>query len=175
MPKDFTGVRPLGVLTRHPADWFSDSLYTISFTKTVLFSGAGNQYMAFAVFNNDNIGRVMKVYGYSATCDGGGGLATRFAPARLFTPVNTATSIRPDLPAPTVTISFDSQVVPPGGLTPYDTGQQCGLLGTFGFDSGTAFAPFPLFIIPTGWSLVGFTSDSCQIAAMCLWFQMAPQ
>src|ERR1700692_269190 len=170
MPKDPYGTRPTGVVTRHPADWFSDSLYIISFTKTVLFGGIGNQYMAFGVFNGATAGTVLKFYGYSATCDGGGGLATRWVNGQIFTPANTATSIRPDRGAPNVTISFDSQVVAPGGLTPYDVGQQAGLLATNGFDSQTVFSPFPLFIIPNGYSLVGFTSDSCQIAAMCLWF-----
>jgi len=63
MPKDFTGVRPLGVVTKHPADWFSDSLYVASFFEDIAFVGSGLLWHQFGLLNQDQGGNVLRVYG----------------------------------------------------------------------------------------------------------------
>jgi hypothetical protein len=175
MAKDYTGVRPLGVLTRHPADWFSDISFVAGWSEDNQPTGAGEIYTAFGMLNSDNQGRVLRIYGNTCSCQGGGGMGVFFVKGAIGSVVAQAQSIRPDFPPPLVTISSQHQQTAAGAPNPFNFGPQFGLVGSPGFDSGTAFSPFPLFIVPVGWSIVVTNFTSTFVAGIGWWFQMAPQ
>jgi hypothetical protein len=170
---DPTGAKPLGVVVRHPADWFSDESCSASWFEEDLIVGPGQMWIAIGFFNQDSNGRVMRVYGHSAFSEGGGGMGLFWVNGTIGSQVNTARNVRPDRGAPGVSVWAEHQQTPLGPLNPFSFGQQVGFFAAPGFDSGTVFSPFPFFIVPPGWSLVGTTPQSSTVAAMALWFQMA--
>lgn len=175
MPKDFTGVRPLGVVTRHAADWFSDQLYTCAWLEEDPIVGSGEMFIAFGMLNNDNQGRVLRIYGGTAFAEGGGGMGIYFVHGTIGNQVAQAKSIRPDFDVPLVTMWSEHQQVALGALSPFNFGDPYGIMAAPGFDSGTETSPFPMFIVPVGWSIVASMFQSSQVGGMHWWFQMTPQ
>ena len=173
MPKDQAGARPLGVVSRHPADWFSEQFYTVGWFEEDPIVGAGEMWIAFSVFNHDSNGRVMRVYGATAVSDGGGGLGCTYVSGATGSQRDTAKNIRPDYGAPNVTISSQNQQTAIGAPNPFPITSVFGILGAPGFDSNTFVSPFPLFIIPVGYSLFASTNQSSEIGGLHLWFQLS--
>jgi len=173
MPKDATGSQPLGVVTRHPADWFSDSLYSATFYEDIAFVGSGLLWHQFGLFNQNNNGRVLRIYGNTTFSEGGGGFQASFSSGSVGVQVGNATGIRPDQSAPSVSVWADHVQTALGTVHPFLSALPFGLLAAPGFDSGTTFSPFPMFIIPQGYSLVVTNPQSSSVAGVCWWFQLA--
>lgn len=125
---DRTGRVPKGTLTRHPADWFSDYLYTAGFQKYVNTAGPGEGYAAIALYNDTQDGRVLRIYGITAEFDGGGGGAVFFVKGTIGAEQDGATSIRPDRTAPAGVIYEEDSFVALGTPNPYipDQGNNTG-------------------------------------------------
>lgn len=172
---DRTGRRPLGTLTRHPADWFSDFFYSLGQQTTGSAPPGDNQWTAFGFYNNDDTGRVMKVYGVSVGNNGGGGMGFFFQAGTIGAFVSNATAIRPDRAAPTGQVYSETQFLPFIDPSPFSFGTQFGLIGTSGFDGNTVVSPFPLFIIPAGFSLIATPVDGGGNQACFIWYQLAAQ
>jgi hypothetical protein len=172
---DRSGRKPLGTVTRHPADWFSDYLYTAGHAEINQPSGSGEIYFAVSFLNSDQSGLAMRVYGATVMQEGGGGLLAFFVSGATGAPVGNAKSIRPDRPAPSVEVGYQFQQVALGVNNPFNFGEQFGALASDGFDSATILSPFPLFIVPQGYSLVLTNPSSSFNNGAFIWFQMAAQ
>lgn len=173
MPVDLTGVKPLGTLTRHPLDWYSDAGAMAGYQLSVSGSTSTADYLNVSIYNNDNAGKVARVYGAYATSDGGTGMQLSFLRGFQGTLVGQAQNLRPDYPAPSIFTYQLTVSVALGSPNPNPPGPIIGAVGTSGFDSSLVMSPFPIAIIPVGWSLVAWNVfDSGQTGFFC-WFQMA--
>jgi hypothetical protein len=172
---DRNGRNPLGAVTRHPADWFSDYLYCAGHSALNQPSGSGEIYFAVSVLNEDQDGRVMRIYGATSMSEGGGGCGIYFVQGATGAPVSAAKSIRPDRPGPSVSVGYQFQQVALGSPNPFDFGEQFGEIASDGFDSATIVSPFPLFIVPQGYSIVATNPSSSFLNGFFWWFQMAAQ
>lgn len=170
---DQTGVIPSGTLTRHPADWFSDNLYTAGYSVPAFPVGAFINFTAVGLYNQDVQGRVCKIYGMSIEDDGGESTQMYFVHGTIGALVGPALSIRPDYPSPNVYVYQETITVAEGTDTPFTFPPQYGLIGSSGYDGGTYLSPFPLFIIPVGWSLVGANRGGSDLVGVWFWFQLA--
>lgn len=173
MPKDQTGSQPLGVVTRHPADWFSNSLFTAGWQELDQPVGPGEIFFAVAIFNRSQSGQVLRIYGATCLSEGGGGCAIYFVNGTTGTLKQGGTPIRPDGATPPVDVYYQFQQVPAGNPNPFNFGLQYGAIGASGFDSQTVLSPFPLFIVPPGWSLVATNTSSSFADGFFWWFQLA--
>ena len=154
MPSDPSGARPMGVLTRPAPDFFDDNLYVGGYRITYNIA-ALNNYITVALFNTDNLGRVLKVYGLSLTSDAGEGFDFWFVYGQIGTLSPGPYPLRPDYPAPPAQIYIQSQpAAPPNQPNPLLPTNLTASLATYGFDGSNIFAGHPLFIVPVGWSLV---------------------
>jgi hypothetical protein len=170
---DPSGRFPLGVLTRHPADWFDEECatggYSIEFGPP-----AGNNYVLVSLFNNSTGGQVLKIYGMTAISDGGAGCvawADAGSPSGLF--VGACTNIRPDYAAPAGLI-YQNTITQHDPLpNPFTYPASAPVLGGSGFDSFTYLSPFPLFIIPAGYSLHVLNVYAAGIVGGSFWYQVA--
>jgi hypothetical protein len=162
-------------MTRHPADWFSDYLYTAGYSIDT-FPSAGNiTFAAIALYNDDAQGRVMKVYGVSGSADGGENFSIYFQQGTIGSQVAQALSIRPDRPAPSGAVYAESVVVPLATPAPFSFPPEYGQFGTDGFDGCTYVSPFPLFIVPVGYSIIACNRSGAGIPAFWFWFLLANQ
>ncbi len=118
---------------------------------------------------------VFKVYGITASNDGGGGLVFWFqqGPIGLFQ--QAVSPIRPDVAVPYGQIFFQQTTVPLGHSSPFLPPTIVGVVGSAGFDSTTLCSPFPLFILPAGYSLVGANVGSYGNAGASFWYQLAKE
>ena len=173
MPTDLFGVRPLGSLSRHPADWFSDYCYVGGYNQPQIEPPLGTFYVAVSLFNNDDQGRVAKVYGMSVEADTGEGVYQFFAKSPPGSRVGAARSIRPDFPDSQVSIYQSTTAFVSPNLNPYLPANPSGLIATSGYDGWTVMSPFPLFIIPVGWALVSTNLIDSGPTGTYFWFQMA--
>jgi hypothetical protein len=172
------GTPPLGTLTRHPIDWFSDFSYSAGYQLPLDNANNGGLWWTIALFNQDNLGRTCKVYGISVESDGGEGVGLYWVNGSVGTQVAKAGNLRPDYPTPLQTVWFQSVLStpsPPGPPdNPYIAGlQQAGMIGTSGFDGNTVVSPFPLFIIPVGWSLMASGGHTGDAPGCWFWYQLA--
>jgi hypothetical protein len=173
---DRTGRRPLGTLTRHPADWFSDYSYTGGYQLIDNPTPGNFNYLAVGLYNNDSSGRVIKVYGISVCAENGSGMGIYFVNGVIGSLVGPVKSIRPDRAAPTGQIYQENTSVGfPIPNFPYNFGDQFGFIGTSGFDSFSIVSPFPLFIVPQGYSLVAANTVQGVHVGAFFWFQVADQ
>jgi hypothetical protein len=173
---DRTGRRPLGTLTRHPADWFSDYSYVGGFQIRAFPPPGTQDFLAVGLYNDDSAGRVLKVYGISVEADAGEGVMMFFVFGTIGALVGPALSIRPDRAAPTGKIYQVTTNVPGGPQPfPYDFGPQYDVVSTSGFDGNTILSPFPLFIVPQGYSLVAANLVDCSFPGFFFRFQVAAQ
>src|ERR1700722_4485510 len=105
MAKDYTGVRPLGIVTRHPADWFDDLLYTGGYVQPFISPLVSPRYVAVGLANDDDQGRVAKVYGVTVQSDAGESYGLFFSKDKSGAPIGAANPIRPDNPAVNIEVS----------------------------------------------------------------------
>lgn len=173
MPSDPSGVSPKGVLTRPAPDFFDDNMgigaWSYLTTLPTTFT-----YVAVSLFNNDNQGRVLKVYGITAEADGGAGMQASWFKGSFGTLVGPCSSIRPDLGAPPGLIYKDVLIVP-AEFSPntMPLNPAVGIIGISGFDSNTVLSPFPIFIIPVGWSLVLVNLETSSQGGAGFWYLVA--
>lgn len=173
MPSDPTGVRPAGVLTRAAPDFFDDNLAVCAFEFQEISPPTGLHFQRYALFNNATTGVLFKVYAITVENDGGGGMVLFWNHGPLGTFAQNAAALRPDLPMPFGQMYSDQTDVAAGNPNPYITQPIVGQIGAGGFDSATVVSPFPLFIIPAGWSLVGTNPGSAIESGMTVWYQLA--
>jgi len=174
MPSDPSGVSPKGTLIRPPADFFDDHLAVGSFF--LQFTGGPNNsnFCTVALFNNANTGVVFKVYGISAVNDGGSGMGAFWFYGPLGALYAPCQPIRPDLGAPFGQIWQQTTLANvPAAPNPYFTPPYVNLIGVSGFDSNTILSPFPLFIVPVGWSLVLTNVTASADLGAGFWYQQA--
>ena len=172
---DRYGRKPIGTLTRHPADFYSGYLYTAGHAELDQPVGPGEIYFAVGLFNADQDGRVMKVYGATSLSEGGGGCQIFMPLGAMGVAIDVARSIRPDRAGPNVEVSYQFTQVPNGNPNPFNFGAQFGVISASGFDSNTVLSPFPLFIVPQGYSLIATNPSSSFANGFFAWFQMAAQ
>ncbi|SRR6266851_2006560 len=173
MPIDASGVRPLGVVTRHPLDWFNANGYLDGYFLRVV-APVPQQWFAVGLHNKDNLGRVIRVWGISVSNDGGGGIQAYAVNGTFGAFDHLAQPVRFDQPIGSAEIWETNQDQLPGQLiSPYALPPPRALVGTGGFDSFTFTAPFPLFIIPVGWSLVLSNNSASSVVGGFFWFEMA--
>ena len=149
---DPSGRFPTGVLTRPAADFFDDHL---AVGKGSIFANGPNQSIWFSValFNNSTQGLVFKVYGLSSINVGEGGLDYFFVYGQYGALAQLCSPIRPDFGSLNGQIFTQSQQVGVSTANPYLLQPAIATFGTSG-ESFTAFSPFPVFIVPVGYSLV---------------------
>lgn len=152
---DRAGIKPKGSMVRPAPDWFADRLYFGGFNVLGPSPTPGNSHwITVALFNNDQTGRVARVYGVYSLTDGGGGLGLYRAQQPPGAKVGQVQSTRLDYPPVDVEIWQQVMDVAAQFVTPFTLGAQIGAVGNSGFDSELTLSPFPLAIVPTGYSLV---------------------
>lgn len=170
---DRSGQKPKGTMVRHAPDWFSDNLACAGFQFIETAPLPTNTWWSIALLNNDQTGRVYRVYGITVSSEGGGGCAFFFQQGAPGAQVAVAKPLRPDYAPPTGAI-FKQEVTGSALKTnPFDTGPDFCEIGAGGFDSGTTISPFPLAIIPGGYSLVGVNLGSSTPGGIFFWYQLA--
>lgn len=173
MPSDPSGRFPIGVLARPAPDFFDDNLGAggaFIFDST---PPAGNAWVTYALYNNDAMGRSLKVYGVSVYSQGGGGLVFGYSKGIVGTFAQNCVAISPDVgipPGQIYTQLSDGHASPIPIFIPAII---VGAIAAAGFDSGTQLSPFPLFKVPAGYSLVGTNPSSTLISYCTFWFQVS--
>jgi hypothetical protein len=174
MPSDPTGTHPKGVLTRAAADFFDDNLGTGAFFQSQEGTPQIFNYCTVALFNNANSGVVLKVYGATTISDGGSGMGLYWVHGIVGTFVQNCQPLRPDVGMQygqiyqQVTLGNTQ-----GAPNPYFTPPPVTILASDGFDSATYFAPYPIFIVPAGWSAVLTNLTPAIDLGAAFWFQQA--
>lgn len=175
MPIDPSGVIPIGTLTRHPADWFSPQLYTDGFQLNLPLSPGNINFLAVGLHNNDNAGRVLRVWGVSIESDGGESIAVYRVNGTIGAFDHKCRPARFDQPISTAEIWQENATLPTGSNNPFGFVDQIGLIGTNGFDGNTVLSPFPLWIVPVGFSVVLTNLAGGFKVADFFWFTMSNQ
>jgi hypothetical protein len=173
VPSDPSGAQPKGTLVRNAPDWFDDNLgmgtYILPFVIPTTFN-----YVAVSLFNNANTGVALKVYAVSVDEDGGGGFAASWMKGPFGTLVGACSPVRPDYPTPYGEIYQETvMVAAEADPNPMLLNSPVAFIGSSGFDSNTVVSPFPLFIVPVGWSLVLCNIDTSNNAGVAFWYQVA--
>lgn len=140
-------------MVRAAPDWFSDNLYSCLFYTNDHGTGTGTIWQAGSFFNNDNRGRVAKVYGVYCFAEGGGGAFADIVEGSAGNAYQTARNVRGDQGAGTVQSFTQPTVLNTNPLNPYATGNEYLAFPAPGFDSSLTVSPFPLAVIPAGFSL----------------------
>lgn len=175
MPSDPTGTHPSGVLVRPAPDFFDDNLCSGGYYFFIR-PAAGFQYLSISLFNDAPRGQALKVYGITNGDDSGfGTLMYPLQGGPLGSFVTQCRNVRFDLGAPPGQIYQQLDVVA-GIDSPYPRPLPTNVqtLGTPGFSSETIFSPFPMAIIPPGYSLVlanGQASSGTWYATF--WYQIS--
>ena len=174
MPSDPTGRNPIGILARSPPDFFDDNLGlgAAFFSEPV----PGNtDWYAIALYNNDSLGRYLKVYTINGANNGGVGTGAYFLKGTIGTLQGACSPGSPDLSAPpgqiwTADLSF---VTPPTPPNPFLKGTIISIFGTAAFDGYNFTAAHPLAIVPAGYSYVLTNLSSSNTFSACFWYHVA--
>jgi hypothetical protein len=174
MPSDPAGAQPTGVLVRPAPDFFDDHLcYGGAMFQTNPPSGLN--YASISLFNNATSGILLKVYGVSlGNDDQGSGFAYALQGAPLGTLQGACTNVRFDQGAPYGQIyMLDSVVGAIDDLYPLPLPAAPMVLGAPDAGGAAIISPFPLFIVPVGWSLVIANITTCSTIYAGFWYQQA--
>lgn len=160
-PSDPTGRHPSGVLTRHPADFFDDNCGTGALYLQITTIPT-NTWLRISLYNNSNTGVSFKVYAITSFSFGGGGLGYFFISGTIGAFQQACSSINPSLAAPFGQLFGDIITGSAAVLNPFITKPLVGIAGNSGFDSSNNLSPFPVVVLPAGYSLVccNLTSSS---------------
>jgi hypothetical protein len=172
MPSDPSGVSPKGVLVRPAPDFFDDHLASGGFQFSGFNVGVTASYCTIALFNNSRQGTIFKVYGISITADGGDGFGFFFQYGTVGAFQSNCQPIRPDVGAPYGQIYEQQMSGAEPRVNDFYTGPFVNQVGGSGFDGNTVFSPFPMFIVPVGYSLVGTNITTCADFACYFWYQV---
>lgn len=174
MPSDPSGHSPSGVLIRPAPDFYDDNMAVGAADQQTYGGSSPNDYISVALYNNDDRGRVFKVYAIENQNDGATQFGVFSKKGTIGSLATNCRSIRLDGPAPpgqiylqvdTVAGSFD----PP----PYSFGPLIGLLAAGSFGGGLTVSTFPLFIVPKGYSLILATIIVGINGGACFWYQVS--
>jgi hypothetical protein len=169
---DPSGRYPIGVLARPAPDWFDDKLGCGGYTMQNGNTGFVN-YVAVSLFNNSSDGSIFKVYGIAAGTSIGTSSSVFSIYGTLGTFVENCSSIRPDVAPPygqiyQATTTESTTIV----VNPYIYPPLLGLIG-LGFGGTTVLSPYPLFIVPVGYSLIVVNNFSADQIGASFWYQVA--
>lgn len=174
MPSDPSGVQPKGVLTRAAADFFDDHLASGAFFVSEPVPGDAFNYCTVALFNNANSGVVFKVYAVTSISDGGSGMGLFWVHGTLGALVQNCQPIRPDVGMPYGQIYQQTASSNVGTFpNPFAPATFATIFAASGFDSSTHLSPFPLFIVPVGWSAVLTNLTASIDLGAAFWYQVA--
>jgi hypothetical protein len=169
---DPSGKYPLGVLTRSAPDWFDDNL-GVGGARLAFPQPAGSNYFAVSLVNNDNQGRVLKVYGIYTSSEGGEGVGFWFSQVPLGTQQAGPFALRPDRAKPTGQIFYTQSLANPNNTpNPFQPAVIISAIGSSGFDSDTVFSPFPIFIVPQGFALIASNLQTTFNGGCFFWYQV---
>jgi len=174
MPSDPSGHNPQGVLVRSAPDFFDDNL-CVGGTWFQFGVIPTRSFCSTSLYNNDTLGRVLKVYGVTALVDNGqAALLYPNSGAPLGALVGNCLPVRFDLGIPPGLIYSKLDSVPlsnsPNPNNPPTNAQLIG--GSFG-GGISYFSPFPIAIIPRGWSLVVVNMGADDTGGASFWYQVA--
>lgn len=173
MPSDPSGRHPIGVLTRPAPDFFDDNIGSGGYAAFNRLAGQ-DFYMQVSLYNNATTGASLKVYGITVFNDGGGGMVGfQSAGIPSGVQVGPCNPINASLSMPFGLIYQDTEHVPTGNPNPFAIPPVVAYLGGSGFDSFTYLSPFPLFIVPSGFSLSVVDFNSGNILGASFWYQVA--
>ncbi len=169
---DPSGRYPIGVLTRPAPDWFDDKLGCGGYTMQNSNSSGWVNYVAVSLYNNANDGSMLKVYGIAAGTSIGTTSSVFSIYGTLGTFVENCSSIRPDVAPPFGQIYQATTVeLTVGDPNPYIYPPLLGLIG-LGFGGSNLLSPFPLFIVPVGYSLIVVNNFSADQIGASFWYQV---
>jgi hypothetical protein len=174
MPSDPAGTHPSGVLVRPAPDFFDDHLCQGGF----IYSTdpiTNLNWVSISLFNDANSGVALKVYGLTYGDDSGFGTIAYYRqgpPLGSF--VSEGINVRADLGGPYGQI-WQRLDIAPHTFAIYNLPLPPTVvnLGNPGFNANTILSPFPLFIIPVGWSLVIANRLPTGIVQASFWYQQA--
>lgn len=172
MPSDPSGVNPHGVLVRPAPDFFDDNIFSGGFYYSGFNNGVTANYATIALYNNGNQGQVLKVYGISITSDGGDGFGFWFRYGTFGTFISNCNPLRPDVSAPWGQIYEQQATGAEPRVNDFYTGPFVNQISGSGFDGNTVISPFPMFIVPAGYSLIGTNITTSADFACFFWYQM---
>lgn len=160
--------RPKGVYSRPTLDWFSDQVCTgAGAFQTFPLSGTGNDIHV-SLFNNDTLGRLLYVYAISCGNDSAENLYCAFHAGTVGNFFAAGMSVNPSLGTPPGQIFLDVRTGT--GSTPLAPPSDPYTQIPSGFNSSTIVAPFPLFILPKGYSIVVSPDFSGQSLGASFWY-----
>lgn len=172
MPSDPSGVIPKGTLVRPAPDYFDDNIGVGGYWT----QPAGSfPYVSISLFNDDPLGRLLKVYTITSGDDSGFGTFMYFlqgTPLGSF--VCQGQHLRPD--TGTVSGQIWQRLDHAGALNdpyPLPLPDNTQVLATPGFASQTVGFSHPLAIIPVGWSLVLANANNAATIYASFWWQVA--
>jgi hypothetical protein len=174
MPSDPSGVHPQGVLTRPAPDFFDDNIGLGGFWRPFTTGLSSDTFITVALFNNSTQGLAFKVYGISLAADGGDGFGFYFVLGPVGSFYANCQPIRPDIGSPNGQIYTQLTVVGSGlDPNPFNPGPYANVIAGSGFDGNTVLSPFPLFVVPAGYSLVGTNVSTGGSIGCSFWYQQA--
>jgi len=173
MPSDPSGVTPKGVLTRPAPDWFDDNIGTGGYVWNGAQPAGVDQYVTVGLYNDAVSGVALKVYAIYVSADGGGGFGFYFVKGPVGTLSAQCAPLRPDHGSPYGKIYYQQATVAANAVNPFNVGPYLGMIGSSGFDSFTVTSPFPLFIVPVGYTLVGTNVTVGSTVGVNFWYQQS--
>lgn len=168
-----SGLKPKGALSRIAPDFFADYMATGGYWIEPV-GGPHGYFVTISLFNDSKIGEALKVYGITSGDDVGLGT---FMYSTFGTPlgalIGQCRNIRFDMPPPVGQI-WALQDNAPAINSPYPNPLPVNptVLGEPGFSSATLFSPFPIAIVPAGYSLVIANAQSCSTIYAAFWYQV---
>ncbi len=149
---------PKGIYSRNTPDWFIDSL---AWGGGEASFGSGENFVG--LNNNDNAGRILYVYGLTASTTSVDGMHVENSNYQTIYPIANCVSAQPTSGAPPGQIVFGEITVPP------TTGNFFNTLASAA-PQLQMFADWPLFIVPVGYTLlVAGVTDACDVSA-AFWY-----
>jgi hypothetical protein len=171
MPSDPSGRHPLGVLIRPAPDWFDDHVGVGGFWVQGSFSPLQPHWLAVGLYNNASTGVLFKVYGITVAAEGGSGAGLYFVYGTFGTLVGQCSSLNPGTGNPHGLIYQNTQTALPNTVNPFFAAPPTMLIGSSGFDSATYFSPFPIAVIPAGYSLIATNMIFSDDVGFYFWYQ----
>lgn len=170
---DRTGRKPKGTMVRPAPDWFDDNM-GVGGSYFLNVGPAKDNFLALALFNNDQQGRTLKVYGLTIASDGGAGFGFFFAAGAPSGVQQPASALRPDRGVPVGQLFLQSSLGNPiPTANPFLPATVTSAIGSDGFDSNTIFSDFPMFVVPQGYSLIGTNFRGSLSTGIWYWWQVA--
>lgn len=173
---DRLGRVPKGTLVRPAADWFGDNCYSGGAILSYIPPNFNDNYIMVGLFNNDDQGRVARIYGFSGSDNGFGGFGFYFIQGTTGSlQAGAVQATRPDRSPPNLQIYWARSGQNAFFSNPFALGPQFGHIGCNGGDGVAVFPGSALFVIPVGYMLIAtnIAPTSADQVGAWFYFQMA--